>query len=489
MNTHPPIRHPSLGVFTVCITELWERFGYYTVTALLVLFMTKEYDYTDTAAYGIFAAYTALLFITPAIGGFFADRYIGYHRSLGLGLLLMIAGYALVALPSKETFYPGLSLVIIGTGFFKSMPYAIMGRIYQDDQTKLDKGCTYYYLAIQFGAIIPVAAGGFLARYFGWHFTFLIATIGITIGTIIFLSLRHNFKEANNTVGLTSINTFTMPLFFFGSLASAFAIANLLEHLFLTRLTVCTAALLVISYIIYYSKRLTSQERKRVLAAIILSSVAVIWTMLYLQQPTSMTLFVDRHVDRTFFGFVIPASAYWLFNCFWIFIMGPILTFIYTQRAKHNKDFSIPSKFAFGILCMSVGYGILCASQLAHSTNYDVSSWWIAISYAFQSTSELLINALGPSMILQFVPRQLTGVMMGVWFLAYAAGGLLSGTLAGMTAIPENIASASESLDIYTHAFGIFAATSLIFSVIYFLCIPFIKKMCGTLHEDEPHRV
>lgn len=487
MTTASLSKQSKLGVATVCMVEMWERFGFYTVVSLLVLFMTKRYDYSDEQAYNIFAAYTSLLYITPSIGGYFADHFLGYHRSLILGAFVMVLGYVFIALPTHNFFFLGLSTIIIGMGFFKSMPYAIMGRLYKDDLAGLDRGCTYYYLAIQVGAIMPVMCGGFMVRYFGWHFTFSIAAIGMSLAALIFILMHNFFKTADNTVGLSRINPATLPAFILGSITTALGFTYLLEHIILTRIVVILGTIGVIAYISYYCRRLTAKERGRIIAAIILSTVAVIYTMLYLQQSSSIVLFTDRNINRLVFGIEIPPSAFWLLAPVWIGIMGLVLGQVYKALSKANKGISIASKFVFGLFCMGIGFGVLYFARYTSAADFHASPFWLVGSYAFQCTAELLINALGPAMILQFVPRQLSGIMMGIWFLAAAGGGLLAGVLANMMSIPDNISSAAESMQIYTHAFGVAALLTIGLSVLYLLALPLIHKLGGKTDMSVTH--
>ncbi len=173
MNTSTPEHQIKLtqpaGFYVLFLTEVWERFGFYTVCSLLMLFMVKQLGLGDTESYTIFGAFTALLYITPSIGGFLADKVLGYRRTLWLGAILLAVGYIVLTIPKLDCFYPGLAFLVIGCGLFKSMPYALLTNLYKGDKSRLDGGFTLYYLAIQVGGIAPLAFGGFAVEYWGWN--------------------------------------------------------------------------------------------------------------------------------------------------------------------------------------------------------------------------------------------------------------------------------------------------------------------------------
>lgn len=471
------VKQPS-GFYVLFLTEMWERFGFYLINSLLILYLTKAMGYDDKSAYTIFAAFSALLYITPPLGGYIADRFLGYRRTLTLGAALLTVGYAVLALPLHQLIYPALACVIMGTGFFKSMPYSLLNQLYRSEaqRKKMDGAFTMYYLSIQIGGLVPLFLGGFLVRALGWHPTFAMGMVGMSIGFITFVLGRRCFVDADIAIGYKKTNYFFLGALFIGSVFIMAIIALLLEHTTATQIFIWSITAAVLSYVAFKARRLNNNERFRLIVAVGLTALGAVFFALYYQQPMSLTLFIDRNVNRNIFGFTMPSSSFWVWNPIWILIIGPCLSQLYNWLGQKNHDLSITLKFGIGIIFMGIGYLVIVVGTAFTNSTQHISSGWIAGSYAFQSTAELMVNALGTAMIAKLVHKSLLNVMMGVWFIGTSVGGLVAGNFANLTAAPAH-ATALETLHIYSHAFSIFAAVSISIGIVVCLIAPAITRM------------
>ena len=460
------------------LTELWERFGFYTVGTLLVLFMTNALGYSDKQAFSTYAAFSALLYITPSFGGYLADCYLGYCRTLLLGAVLLTAAYVVLALPFSGSELVALGLGVVGQGFFKSMPYTLLSAVYEGPENKkeLDAKFTLYYLSIQFGGIAPLAFAGVVADHFGWHAAFAMAAVGMAVGVCTFLYGKRYLTEVDNQHGRKPLGVSTKLLLLNGTLLAVCLGVFLVKFTTVTNFFVWGAVAAMLVYVGFECRKYSSEERRKVVVALYLMALGVMFFALYYQQPTSLTLFVERNVNRHLLGFMLPASAFWVFSPLWIIVLGPCLGYVYNRLGKHGKDLSVVMKFGVGNTLMGVGYFVVVFATQYFATNNHVSGWWVVLSYFFQSTAELLVSALGFSMVAHLSPKPMRSVMMGMWLVSSALGGALSGTMADMTAMPKSHMDAAYSLHVYAHAFSCFGVVSVLLGLATCATAPLVMR-------------
>lgn len=475
------------GFYVLFLTEVWERFGFYLMNSLLILYLTKAMGYSDKTAYTAFAAFSALLYITPAIGGYLADHFMGYRRALSFGAGMMAAGYTTLAMPFHHAMFPALALIVMGNGFFKAMPYALLNQLYRSkaQRSKMDGAFTLYYLSIQMGGLAPLFLGGFAVHYFGWHITFGAAAVGMVVGCFTFAAGRRCFAKADIEVSSQQLPRWFMPALTTGCVAVAVIVTALLMYATAASVVVWSMAGALVVYVMFKAKNLTGRERTRLIVATALCAFGMMFFAFYYQQPMSLTLFIDRNVNRHILGITLPSSSFWVFNPMWILIIGPCLNAVYNKLGKHNRDLSLPMKFSIGMLFMGMGYLTIVVGTHYANGSQHISSWWIVGSYAFQSTAELLVNALGTAMIAKLVPKSMVSLMMGMWFISTSVGGILAGTMANMTAVPKAHANAMHTMHVYVHAFSLFAWTSFAIGAIGCICAPMVVRMITQANENK----
>ena len=479
MHTQLEHKQPK-GLYLLFLTELWERFGYYTLQTLLILYMTKSLAMADEQANILYAAFSSLLYLTPTIGGHLADRYLGFQRAIMLGGILLIIGYLLTALPGKECFLFGLSVLIVANGFFKPNVSAIVGELYHSNDARRDGGFTLFYMGINVGALIPPLITGYLVIHYGWHAGFLLAAAGMAIGQIIFIFGKKHLNGAGE---------FPKGLKQQKKLGAKFYV--LLALGMLATIGICNTAFrfpLITNYIIEFSTALILlivglllvkeplQQRKRMIACLILICISIGFWALYNQSFTSLMLFADRNMKHHIFGLTLDAQATQFFNPFFIIALSPLLSRLWIRLDDFGLNPSTQMKFSLGVLFMSSGFLLLAFGSKYFGVAGETSPWWLCGSYFLQTVGELLISPIGLAMITVLCPRHLVGIMMGIWFFSQAAAFAIGGELANLAALPGNI-PAVDSLPVYGHAFYVYGCIALVVSFISFALIPYLKRL------------
>lgn len=473
------LRQPR-GLYLLFFTELWERFGFYTLQTIIILYMTKALAMPDTQANILYAAFSALLYLTPTIGGYLADRYLGFQRAILLGGLLFIVAYILAGFPNKQVFFIGLSLLICANGLFKPNVSSIVGELYHDHDARRDGGFTLFYMGINIGALIPpLIAGAIVARY-GWHFGFILAAVGMTIGQITFLLSRKQLGDAGLYLKHTQKKAAPSYLFYIYLLLGIALIVCLCQFAFqypqITNYLVEIAAIFIFLIVLFFLFKEPLRERKRMAVSLILIGISVAFWSLYNQTFTSLMLFADRNMGKTLLGIPLDAEATQFFNPFFIIVLSPLLSRLWIRLDQNKLNPSIQIKFSLGLLFMSMGLFLLAFGTYFFSHQGLSSPWWLAASYGLQTIGELLISPIGLAMITVLSPKHLIGMMMGVWFFTQAASFAIGGTLANIAAISDNTL-ATASLPIYSQAFAIYGGIAFIMTLVSFALVPLINKM------------
>jgi POT family proton-dependent oligopeptide transporter len=468
------------GLYLLFFTELWERFGFYTLQTIIILYMSKGLLMQDTDANLLYAAFSGLLYLTPTIGGYLADRYLGFQRAIIFGGLLFVVGYLLTALPGKQTFFLGLSIIICANGFFKPNVSSIVGELYGRNDPRRDGGFTLFYMGINIGALIPpVIAGALVARY-GWHAGFFLAAIGMIIGQLVFQLGRKQLNGAglypNVRGGRSAIKKRFYVYLLLGVVAAIALFYLALQFPRMTSYMIEGASVLLLAVVIFFLFKQPVLQRNRMFAALILIIISVGFWSLYNQAFTSLMFFADRNMNQHFLGFNFDAEATQFFNPFFIILLSPVLSRLWVRMDGVGLNPSTQMKFFLGVLMMSAGYLLLAYAAHFCGDNGQVSAGWLCASYVLQTMGELLISPIGLAMITVLCPKELVGMMMGVWFFAQTVSFTIGGMLANIAAVPAHL-SVVASLAVYAHAFTVFGLISLVMTMISLLCVPFINRL------------
>lgn len=476
------------GLFYLFFSELWERFGNMTILTLLVLYLTHHFNYSDNYAYLLQGAFAAFIYITPVPGGSIAGKYIGYQRAILLGALILAVGYFMIAVLSLNFLLIGLSLLVLGTGFFKPNVSSIVGDLYEANDPRRDSGFTLFYMGINIGSLLPPLFIGKLVAAYGYVPGFMIAGIGMIISLIIFLRARKVLGSrggvpADSMINRSANNRFRFNIILLLGLVVTAAVAYGALHVpQFSSWILIGASIFIILYVMWITLKLQGNERKGMLVCLILTLISVGFWAIYMQTFSSMLLFADRNMDLHFFGMVIDANFTNSFNPFFIIILSPLLSFFWPWLNKQKFSPSYPMKFALGTLFVALGQLCIAAAINFFSHNGFTSSYWLLLSYFMQTIGELLLSPIGLAMITVLTPKKYVGMMMGVWFLALAAAFAIGGVMATTANVPKG-SDVVTSAHIYMTAFYKFGFAGIGLTVVALLLVPALKKMVPSLNK------
>ena len=464
-------RHPQALPF-LCLTEMWERFGFYVVQGLLILYMTQSFGFSDSEGYTILGIFSALVYIFPFVGGLLADKFIGFKRSIIWGGFLLIIGYALLALPFNFLFYPSLAIIITGNGLFKPNISSLLGTQYEPNDPRRDSGFTIFYIGINLGAFLAGISSGYIKELFGWHISFALASIGLIIGLITFQLGLRDIKEHQ----IFNLSTQFKIRFLIGCMLTILGITFLFNIQILARLLLPTAGVLLFIFLIVLTLQQEALYRKRliILNTLIISSI-MFWT-LFLQIFFSANLFIDRFVDKNLFGIPLTTTVFYASESIFIVLLGPLFAYAWQRLGSHQKNPSPVLKFVYGIFFAGAGFFVLSFGTLFINDHGLISPFWVFFAYLLITIGELLLSPIGLSAVTMLAPPHLVGMMMGIWFVATGFGGIFAGIIAKHASVPQTVNMLSEKLSIYRDAFFDYACLAFVVAIILFFMHVIFKK-------------
>jgi POT family proton-dependent oligopeptide transporter len=450
----------------IFMLEIWERFGFYTVQGVLTLYFIRFLGFSDEAAYYTFGAFSALVYGLVSLGGYLGDTVLGTKRTIVLGLIILALGYFSLAITNKDHVFLALGLVCVGNGLFKANPSSLLAKCYDENDPRLHAGFTLYYMAINLGSTVALFAGPFLASTYDYSYAYFLSFIGLFLGLVNYIFQRRHIAAINTPSDLKTIKPGEWVVIILGIYFVTVMAAYLLQNVMMAKNLVGLITASVVILYFFYMRKENKASFMRMLVAFILMLEAVIFFTLYQQMPTSLNLFAVNNVTPELLGIHIDPQSFQALNPLWIITMSPILAWVYGKLHQQGITFAIPYKFALGMICCGVSFSFLYFARYLHDASGMVSSWWLVISYFFQSMGELLVSALGVAMVAELVPDRIVGFVMGMWFLTSAVAGFIGASVASLTALPEHVSSGLESLMIYTQVFLYIGVVTLLIGII-----------------------
>lgn len=477
------MQHPKVLRYFF-LTEAWERFGFYTIQTLLVLYMTSQLNFEDSKAYTIIGQFTALAYIAPLLGGYLADRILGYRFSILIGGILLCVGYACLGL-FPDFLFEGLSLIVLGNGLFKPNISSFLGQFYEKDDPRRDSGFTFFYIGINLGGLLGPILGGYLQQWFNWYTCFGVASVGLLVGILTFRSsfkLLENkgypprFSAVNNLFSLIIKH----PLIIFILIFSAAIILTLFHFPDVTsHLLKIAGGIILISLIILTLKH-KGMERKNMAVLIIMVLFSVIYWGLFFEVYFSVNLFTERAMDHTILGYSIPTAAFVGLQSIFIVLLGPLFAMMWKRINTKARFMTTPYKFAYGLFFTALGYELLVVVANHSMQNTLINCSWLFAFYILLVIGELFLSPIGLSMITSLSPSKYVGLMMGVWFISLGYGGAFSGILAQDANMIVNNETLASEIHIYKNAFQHFANVGFGASIILFLLSSWLTRWMGT---------
>ena len=404
--------HPK-GLYFLFTIEMWERFSYYGMRALLVLYMVKYLLFSTEKAGNVYGLYTGLVYLTPLIGGYIADRYLGQKICIIIGAILMMIGHFAMAIPDLPFFYSALGLLIIGSGFFKPNISTMVGQLYEKNDPRRDGGFTIFYMGINLGAFLSPLICGTLGEKVGFHYGFAAAGVGMLIGLLVFMWGQNKFiKHVGNTPQYCHCEEGQSPDAAIYKTKNGNLIYNDIKE-------TCELPL-------------TKDEKQRIAVIFIMMFFCIFFWASFEQAGSSLTLFADRSTDRLipFLNWEFPVSYFQSVNPLLIILLAPLFSKMWLDLADINKNPSLPVKFSLGLFLVAFGFVLMVIASAFAGTG-KVSFFWLIGVYLFHTLGELCISPVGLSMVTKLAPLKFASLLMGTWFLSSFFANSIAGFFAG----------------------------------------------------------
>jgi POT family proton-dependent oligopeptide transporter len=497
-------KHPK-GLYVLFFTEMWERFSYYGMRAILMLFMTKALLLDTEFASGLYGNYTGLVYLTPLIGGYISDRYWGNRRSIFIGAIIMALGqFLLFASASllgtdlaKILFFLGLFSLVIGNGFFKPNISTMVNQLYPQGDKRVDAAFSIFYMGINLGAFFSPLVCGTLAEKIDYRWGFFAAGIGMVIGTIFFELFKNKYivtaeglpvggkpVTQKNTESKASTEKAEFSPARIGIWAGVYAVLWVV-FMFVVGFnfvsTLIFATSIAASGFIITDPTLSKQERDRILVIYIIAFFVIFFWSAFEQAGASLTLFADQQTDRNLFGWEMPASYFQSINPLAIIVFAPLFAFLWTALGKRNREPASPVKQSIGLFLLAIGYLIIAFGVKGVTATEKTSMFWLFSMYLVHTLGELCLSPIGLSMVARLSPMRLGSLLMGIWFMSNAMANDFAGMLSKL--YPEGGKTTNllgiQITDLYDF-FMVFVVMAGVASIIlYFLSSRLLKMMHG----------
>lgn len=444
--------HP-IGLATLFMTEMWERFSYYGMRALLVLYLVSGgvdaaagsqgggLAFKATTATAIYSVYVAMVYLMAMPGGWFGDRVWGARKTVAIASFIIMAGHVSLALPGQVAFFVGLLLVAVGSGLLKANISTMVGHLYQGkDDARRDSGFTVFYIGINLGALLAPVGIGMVGELVNWHLGFLLAAVGMGIGLVVFLLAGRTLNprsslvpnplttaERNSVITKVVIGVVVAAVFYGAVVAmDMFTIKWALYPITIAGLIIPVAVLTRIKR----DKDLSSEEQTKMSAYIWFFVAAAVFWMIYDQGGSTLSLFGDKNSERGLFGWEVPNVLFQSLNPFFVVLLAPVFAWMWLALARRNREPSTIVKFSIALVIVGASFFVFCLplSQTA-GTDTKVTMWWLVLIFLMHTVAELCLSPVGLSVTTRMAPQKYASQMMGVWFLAVTAGDCVTGLL------------------------------------------------------------
>ncbi|MBL7755499.1 MAG: peptide MFS transporter [Chitinophagaceae bacterium] len=441
--------HPK-GLYLLFFTEMWERFSYYGMRAIFILFLTKALLLNSKDASNIYGSFTGLVYLTPLLGGYLCDRYLGNRRSILIGGIMMAVGQFLLFMSASSLgsaglaqtlLWAGLTVLIIGNGFFKPNISTMVGQLYPKGDRKVDSAFTIFYMGINLGAFFsPLVCGGLgdTGNIADFKWGFLAACIGMIVSVISFELMKNKYLQGpdGEHIGMPvrKLDMQNLAIIVGSTLLIFFLLS--FKNLFKTDIDIIGyliyGAMIVVPAVIITDKSLSSEERSRIWVIFILAFFVIFFWSAFEQAGASLTLFADKQTERHIGSWEMPASFFQSINPLAVITIAPLMTVLWGWLHKRNAEPASPMKMAWGLALLCLGYVVIAFAVKGVDSSAKISMFWLLSLYILHSVGELCLSPIGLSMVSKLAPVRFSSLLMGTWFLANAAANKFAGTLSAL---------------------------------------------------------
>ncbi|MCC7126832.1 MAG: peptide MFS transporter [Acidobacteria bacterium] len=442
--------HPA-GLSTLFFTEMWERFSYYGMRALLLLYMTAPvaagglgFDAAQGGA--VYGLYTSMVYMACLPGGWIADRLIGQRKAVLYGGILIASGHFSMAVPSLVTFYLGLLLIVIGTGLLKGNVSVIVGQLYSAEDDRRDAGFSIFYMGINLGAFIAPLVCGYLGQQVSWHLGFGAAGVGMVVGIVQYVLGSRRLGDAGlapaTAASPAAAAADRRTAFMWGSIGLALilivGLGTYSGMLPITAMQISDAAgiFLLLSTVgffgwLFFSPGWTVGERRRLYVIGVLFVAAALFWSVFEQAGSTLNLFADRNTDTSLFGLPFPSSWFQSLNSLFLIVLAPVFAGVWAWMAARGSEPSSAAKFSMGLVFAGLGFAVLIGPAARAEQGMLASPLWLTATYLLHTVGELALSPVGLSAMTRLAPARIAGLVMGVWFLATSVGNFIGGRVSG----------------------------------------------------------
>jgi POT family proton-dependent oligopeptide transporter len=491
------------GLYILFFTEMWERFSFYGMKALLIFYLTKYHLFSDVTGNLIIGSYAALVYAVPVIGGFIADRYLGFRKAIVFGGILLVLGHLGMAYEGNaatqtltgeitrddtalQFFYFSLALIILGVGFLKANISSLVGELYSVGDKRRDSGFTIFYMGINLGSFLATIICVWLGEKFGWSYGFGAAGVGMLLGLVTFVYgkkylLGKGESSVPELLNKTTLGIKNEWIIYILSTLSAVVFWQMVQNHEVVSKSLMVAGLASFIYILYYAiTKLDGKAREQLFALTILIVFTIIFWALFEQAYTSLNLFADRVLDRG----DIPAGNFLSLNALFIILLAPVFAWLWVKLGKYNPNTAV--KFSLALMLVGLGFGSLVLG-INLSGLGKVGMIWLVITYFLHTCGELCLSPVGLSAVTKLSPAKIVGFMMGVWFLATASSEFIASVLANIASVDTSNGTAPDlniAKESYLTLFEYLFYTGLIFGVVLLALSPLIKKLMHGVDKE-----
>jgi proton-dependent oligopeptide transporter, POT family len=482
-------KHPK-QLYLLFFTEMWERFSFYGMRALLLAYMVTQLKFDEPKAYAILGSYAALVYTMPMFGGMMADRFLGYRRAILFGGILMSIGHFILAVPQNWSFFSGMAFIICGNGFFKPNISSLVGTLYANNDPRKDSGFSLFYMGINIGAALGGVVCGYVGEKINWHYGFGLAGIFMILGLVVFYCGRKSLKDR----GLPPDPDFlkkplarflrTEWVIYGGTLLLIPVIVSLFHSYQVMDYIMFGLGAVSIMYVLFIAFQLEDVSRNKLFAALVMIIFSTLFWAFNLQNEGSLNLFAMRNVNMNFPGHDLPALSV---NNFlppgWVIILSFLFAGLWPWLNKKGKEPSTPLKFSLSFLLTGIGFYVF---YIACKFNLDtglIPLWTFVAGYCFLMGGELCISPIGLSMVTKLSPVKVVSMMMGIWFFATAVGEYLAGKIGSLMSVPSAVQNdAVASLPYYAGILNKIALGSIGVGILLWITVPLLKKWMKDIH-------
>ncbi|WP_100614192.1 peptide MFS transporter [Confluentibacter citreus] len=494
--------HPK-GLFILFFTEMWERFSFYGMKALLIFYLTKYHLFSDISGNLLIGSYAALVYAVPVVGGFIADKYLGFRKAIVFGGIMLVLGHAGMAYEGNaatqsltgeivrddfalQIFYLSLAFIILGVGFLKANISSLVGELYHEGDKRRDSGFTIFYMGINLGSFLATIICVWLGETYGWSYGFGAAGVGMFFGLVTFISGKKYLlgKGESNAIEWLSKKTMGIrneSLIYILSVLSTLLLWQMVQSHSVVQNLLIIAGSVSFIYIVYYAvTQLDKTARERLIALTILIIFTIIFWALFEQAYTSMNLFADRILDRG----NIAAGTFLSLNALFIILLAPIFAWLWVKLGNYNPNTAV--KFSLALMLVGLGFGALVMGINASEMG-KVAIFWLVITYFLHTCGELCLSPVGLSAVTKLSPLKIVGFMMGVWFLATASSEFIASLLANIASVDTANGTAPDlnlAKQSYLKLFEYLFYTGLGFGGLLLLLSPIIKKLMHGVDKE-----